>query len=165
MDNMVNKEPSSCLGLQWVSSIHSSFSGLYWTPKPCNNIGGYVCKKPIAGTIPEFPHYTNPTKISFRSVLRPQPNLKWIRRVYYISRTSRHVQIRPRLRNPNHRTPMDAFSNHPHKARCWAPSRLLVRFYWTSFGWVGRSWNEMVRYVERQASPVRLIYTSNFQSF
>lgn len=38
--------PSSCLGLQWLTSPSAALpSGLYWRPRKCSAMGGYVCRR------------------------------------------------------------------------------------------------------------------------
>ncbi|KAK3922172.1 LOW QUALITY PROTEIN: Adhesive plaque matrix protein 2 [Frankliniella fusca] len=45
-DSMDSHLPSSCLGLQWLSSPSVALpSGLYWRPRKCSAVGGYVCRR------------------------------------------------------------------------------------------------------------------------
>lgn len=45
-DSVDSQLPSSCLGLQWLSSPSVALpSGLYWRPRKCSAVGGYVCRR------------------------------------------------------------------------------------------------------------------------
>ncbi|XP_052132202.1 uncharacterized protein LOC113207672, partial [Frankliniella occidentalis] len=45
-DSQDSHLPSSCLGLQWLSSPSVALpSGLYWRPRKCSAVGGYVCRR------------------------------------------------------------------------------------------------------------------------
>ncbi|XP_045464827.1 uncharacterized protein LOC123674047 [Harmonia axyridis] len=47
LENMrKGNETAKCLGVQWTPSPSPTLpSGLYWKPKRCNSIGGYICKR------------------------------------------------------------------------------------------------------------------------
>lgn len=56
-NSLIGESQPLCLGIQWVSSRTETglpASGLYWTPQPCKNTGGYVCKKRNQGELEIF---------------------------------------------------------------------------------------------------------------
>ncbi|XP_063229190.1 echinoidin-like [Bacillus rossius redtenbacheri] len=49
-------EEDLCLAMQWVSTGSAARpSGLYWQPRSCDALGGYVCKKSSQGVLLGFP--------------------------------------------------------------------------------------------------------------